>query len=139
VAAADGSRTAANERQLRRRINEITSITFVTELEDTYSIGKSKLNVPSDITIDANRIALRFVRGKFELYGLLARAVASVAEATPTLQQPLADSVFRLLMSESVAELERYLAQRGIVWRAEDGRSDDEEPGVDDDENESRE
>jgi hypothetical protein len=135
VAAADGSRTAANEHQLRRRISEITRVTFVTELEDTYRIGSFELNVPSDIATHGNRIALRFVRGRFELYGLLARAIASMAEATPALQQPLADSIFRLLMSDSNAELERYLAQRGIAWSAGDGEPDNEET---DDENESR-
>jgi hypothetical protein len=139
VAAADGSRTAANERQLRRRISEITRITFVTELENIYRVGSFELNVPSDIATDGNRIALRFVRGKFELYGLLARAVASMAEATPALRQPLADSVFRLLMSDSAAELERYLAQRGIVWSAGGERPDDEEPGVDDDDDDDNE
>ena len=60
-----------------------------------------------------------------------------VPVANPALQQPLADPVLRLLMSDSAADLERYLAQRGVVWSGRDGRRD-EEPGVDDEENESR-
>jgi hypothetical protein len=137
VATAGGSHTAATERILRRRLREIAHIIFVTELKDLYRIGPSKLKVPSDVAIDGDRIALRFIRGWAELYGLLARAVASMAEATVALQQPLTDSIFRLMMSDSPADLERYLAQRGIDWTAEKRELPDDEL-MDDEESDSR-
>ena len=137
VATAAGSHTVATERQLRRRLREIAHIIFVAELKDLYRIGPSKLDVPSDVAIDGDRIALRFIRGRAELYGLLARAVASMAEATVALQQPLTDSVFRLMMSDSPADLERYLIQRGIAWTAEKPELSDDE-STDDEESDSR-
>ena len=137
VATAAGSHTAATDRQLRRRLREISHITFVTELKDLYRIGPSNLTVPSDVAIDGDRIALRFIRGRAELCGLMARAVASMAEATVALQQPLTDSIFRLMMSDSLADLERYLVQRGIAWTAERRELADDE-SADDDESDGR-
>lgn len=127
VASADGSRTAATERQLRLRLGEISGLVFVRELEDLYRIGSSRLTVPADVAVEGDRLALRFVRSRAELYGLLARAVAGMADTTVALQQPLADSIFRLIMSESSAEIERYLAQRGVVWTATDGAEPEDE------------
>jgi Domain of unknown function (DUF3883) len=137
VATSAGSHSAVTERQLRRRLREIAHIIFVTELKDLYRIGPFKLNVPSDVAIDGDRIALRFIRGRAELYGLLARAVASMAEATVALQQPLTDSIFRLIMSDSPADLERYLTQRGIAWTAGKGQHTDDE-SADDEESDNR-
>lgn len=126
VAAATSSHTATPERQLRRQLAEVTNIVFVTELQDIYRIGSFSLTVPSDVAHDGNRIALRFVRSRTELYGLLARAVAGMAEATMAQQQPLTDSIFRLMMSDSPADIERYLTQRGIAWTASDDREVDD-------------
>jgi hypothetical protein len=133
VATAGGSQTAATERQLHDQLREITRIAFVADLKESYRIGPFQLNVASDVATDGDRIALRFVRGKFELNDLLARAVASMAEANAALRQPLADSIFRLLMSDSIAEIERYLAQRGVAWNRGDGRQADDETVEDED------
>ena len=127
VAAASGSHSITTERQLRRRLREITRIIFVNDLKDSYRIGPYQLDVSTDVAIDNDRIVLRFVRSRVELHGHLARAVASMAETTTALQQPLADSIFRLLMSDSPADLERYLAQRGIAWTARNEQSFDDE------------
>jgi hypothetical protein len=137
VAAASGSHTATTKRQLQRRLRETGHIIFVTELEDSYRIGPFQLHVPTDVANERDRIVLRIVRSRVELYGLLARAVASMAEATAALQQPLTDSIFRLLMSESNTDLERYLVQRGIAWTAPNGEQSDDET-VDEEEADSR-
>jgi hypothetical protein len=136
VAIASGSHTAVIERQLRRRLRGMTHITFVTGLKEVYRIGAFQLTVPTDVVADSNRILLLFVRSRTELYGLIARAVASLAEATVALQQPLTDSIFRLLMSDSPADLERYLTQRGIAWTVGKGEQADEE--TEDEEADSR-
>jgi hypothetical protein len=138
VAAATGSPTAISETGLHRLLSDLTRIEFVTTLEETYGIGSFRVTVSSDVVTDDHRIAVRFVRGRSELYGLLARVVAKTAEATPSLQQSLADSVFRILISESSSELERYLAQRGIVWRGKSRQDRTDEAGSDDEEAEAR-
>jgi len=139
VAAAGGSSTATLERELNRRLRQIKRITFVSSVGYVYRVGTTHISVVSDVATEDERVALQFVRGKSELYGLLAQAIATMAEARVSLQQPLADSIFRILTAASSAELKRYLAQRGIDWRPRGGVGADEEAAPDDEETESRE
>jgi hypothetical protein len=138
VAAMSGSRTVTSETSLRRVLRSITQLVFVTSVDDSYRVGRIEFNVPGDVSVDGSRIVLRFVRSKSELHGHLARAVSRLAESTEAQQQPLADSVFRILSCESVAEIERYLSQRGVVWSSRGEPESDLENDEEDEQVESR-
>lgn len=116
LAAVGGSDTATKEPELRARLRNLKRIAFVSSLEKTYRIGGSVVAVCADVGVDQDRIVLRSVRSRSGLYGLLARAIASLADTAPDLQHVLADSMYRLLTCNSLAEIKHYLAQRGIEW-----------------------
>lgn len=116
LAAVGGSVTATKEPQLRAQLRNLKRIAFVSNLERIYRIGGAEVPVSAEVAVDQNRIALVSVRSRSELYGLLAWAIASLADAAPNVQQGLADSMYRLLTCRSVIEIGRYLAQRGIEW-----------------------
>jgi len=140
VAAVKGSHTAATERQLRMRLRKLARISFVSTLKHVYRIGRSKVPVATEVAVEERRIVLMGIRSRSELSGLLARAIASLADGELSAQQSLADSVYRLLTCNSNTEIEHYLAQRGIEWSAstrDKQRADADE--FDDEDREQRE
>jgi hypothetical protein len=124
--AAGSSRTLVAWRTFRQRLRAVTRVSFVTSLEERYTIGRWDLQVESDVAVVDGRIVLRFVRSKSEVNGFLARAVASMVENAPAAQRPLADAIFRILNCGSSAEIQRYLEDRGVPWSPEPGGTFDE-------------
>jgi hypothetical protein len=117
VARASASSTAASEEHIASTLRAVTTVVLVDDVEKTYRVGGHTVSVPTDVVLDGRRIVLRTPHSKLELYLRLAQAVSGVAEAAPTAQASLADSIYFLLVAESPEEQERYLAERGVVWR----------------------
>jgi hypothetical protein len=129
VARATTPGTAASEAQIAVTLRQVTKVTVVSDMTTTYRVGGYKTAVDSDVAIDSHRIVLRIPRSKLELYRRLAQAVSAIAETVPTAQASLADSVYFLLAAESPVEQQRYLAERGIVWRPRARRREEAGPG----------
>jgi hypothetical protein len=119
VAAAGPSRPSLTQSTLRRRLGGLTGVRFVATLEERFTIGKAQVGVSRDVAVTDGQIVLRFRRRRSEVDGLLAQAVAGMAENSAAEQRPLADAVFRILSCESLAEIQHYLAERGVPWTPE--------------------
>jgi hypothetical protein len=136
VAKATARSTAATEEHIGVTLRRLRSLSAVSEIKKTYRVGGYAITVDSDVAIDGDRIVLCTPRSTLELYRRLAQAVSSIAETSPTAQAPLADSIYFLLVAESPLEQERYLAERGIVWRHRGRRKDSGSSGAGEEENE---
>jgi len=116
VAASTGSQTASSKQALLKRLMEIEQVAFVTDIEDVFALGRSRISVPTTWALEERQLALCTIKSKNDLYGLLALAIASLAESRHDLSQPLADAIFRLLRSDDPGDMEHYLTQRGVPW-----------------------
>lgn len=118
VAAWNGSQTATAKETLLEQLAQVRRVTFVADIEDVYLVGRSRIVVPVAWALSEDQLALCSIKSKNELWGLVALAIASMAEAQHDLRQPLADAVFRLLFADDPSDMQHYLAQRGVPWTA---------------------
>lgn len=96
VVAAGPPRPSLTQSTLRRRLGALTGVGFVATLEERFTIGKAQVEVSRDVAVTDGRIVMRFRRRRSEVDGLLAQAVAGMAEDSAAKQRPLADAVFRI-------------------------------------------
>lgn len=137
ITKASASKTATSEEQTAATLREVASLMIVSNVEKTYRVGGNTVAVATDVAFDGGRIVLRLPRSKLELYRRLAQAVSGIAETASTAQASLADSIYFLLVAESAQEQERYLAERGVVWRSRSRRK--QETDEDDHDDDARE
>jgi hypothetical protein len=123
---------------LAARLARIERIVVVDGIERRYRLAGTTVTVRAEYLVLDDQIVVDRVPSSYELRRAVADAVAVVADRSSLAEQLLGDPIYFLLRCRSVAEMQRELQRRKVVWQPDAVlHANDSEDADDDDESTS--
>ena len=107
------SRTHA---RLLGRLRRIKDVDFVSEIHRDVRLRNAVFQTPLDFSVESDRLVFPRVTSKRSFDELLARALATIADARADGEERLSDAIYFLLGAKSPDEIRRQMERRRIPW-----------------------
>jgi hypothetical protein len=121
------------ESDVRRRLTQIKTIAFASDIRRTYRIADEAISVSVEEATVENRFVVVSARSRYDLNNLLAYGLAELLGAVRIEEKrALALAILPLLQCRNADEIATLLRRQGVPWTASPQEAGDAEPQIDD-------
>ncbi len=113
--------------KFKRQLSLIKEIKFVEHINVHYKVGSLNVHVPTRANWQDEIIFITPVKSRNDLYASLASCMSEKFTNNMDYQRRLADSLYRLIDSNNMRDIKRYLEMQGIDWNFTHDDEDDED------------